>query len=495
MEINSLFNIVKKNFMIFGRSKISTTAIILAPFLIVLFATFAFNSSTLSGVIIATYSESYGDLTTEILNGFGEQNFTTTKSNSQEDCVEQVKLNKAQICVIFPKNLSVKGNAEEVIFHVDSSSINLAYTLIHEVESKITSKASDLGVALAQNLIDALQSARNALPSQKTEISSSINRLNKINAKATNNPSTNISLVIDSLNKADNLLEGIEDVSSAQSKIEEAIETLETIKSSNSQISSNLEEIKTQSEQTSATLSSIQIRLSNLINTINEIKVLEAEKIVSPIKTKIQSINENENHKEYLLPTILSIISLFGGVLLASTLVLKERKTKAYFRNFITPTKDFTFILGTYLTCLIILLVQFTLILAGIQWIIGIDILSSIGSISLILFISLTTFIFLGTMIGYMFKSEEATILGAVLISSVLMFLSNTILPIETIYGKFRTIAIFNPLVVSNSVLKQVVLFGINLSEIWVELGILGGFVIGFIVLTYISLKIAKRKL
>ncbi|MCK5149432.1 ABC transporter permease [Candidatus Pacearchaeota archaeon] len=497
MEIKSLFEIIKKNFVIFGRSKISAFAIILAPFLIVLFATFAFNSSGLSGVVVATYSDSYSDLTNNILTGFEEQNFAVNKLSSQNECIDYIKLNKAQICVIFPKDLSIEGSVEEVIFHVDHSRINLAYSLIHEVELKISSKASTLGVALAQNLIDALQSARDSLPLQKTEISESISQLKEINEKAGNSPATNISLIIEYLNEADSLLDDVEgeEAVDAQSEITTAIESLETIQNSNSQVSSNLKEIQIQSAETNAALRNININLDGLINTLNNINVLEAEKIVSPIKTKIKSINSSTNHNEYLLPTILSLISLFGGVLLSSTLVLRERKTKAYFRNFITPTKDVKFILGAYLTCLIILLVQFALVLAGIQWIVGIDVLSSIGSISLILFISLTLFIFLGMLIGYLFKSDEATILGAVLISAVLMFLSNTILPVETIYGNFRRIAMFNPLVVSNSILKKVILFGINLSEIWVELGILTGFVLGLGLLTYVSLKIAKRRL
>ena len=488
MGINSLFSIVDKDLKIFIRPKFPAFVIIMAPVLIILLAGFLFNSSGLSGVIVGVYSDSYTDLTEDILKEFEGQNFAINKFPSENDCIDSVKLSKAQICVIFPKDLSETGSSEDLVFHVDQSRINLAYILVNEVENKVSLKASSIGVVLAQDLINTLESAKNTLPKQKIEISDSITNLNQINEKSNEFSSSDIDDILEHLNYAKDLLNDSE----AEDDITSAIKLLKLVKV---QVSDDLNNIENQSEETILILQDVSSDLDFLINSINDLSVLEAEKIVSPIQTKVEPISIDSKNRDYLIPTILALIALFGGVLLASTIVLREKKTKAYFRNFITPTWDFTFILGSYLTCLIILSIQFLLIFAGIMWILKIPILTVLPNVALVLFVSLSVFIFLGMFIGYLFRSEETTIFAAVLIAAVLMFFSNTILPIETISSKFNQFAIFNPLVVSEIALKKVILFEFNVFVILPELYILGGFFLVFVILTYISRKATKRML
>jgi len=118
----------------------------------------AFNSSNISDVTISTYSDSYTNLTEEILLDF-EKNYTILRSNSVEECIDSVKLTNSQICIVFPNDLSSEGSEEDVVFHIDYSRINLAYNLLHEIEGKIDREASDLGAVLVQNLIDSLNKA------------------------------------------------------------------------------------------------------------------------------------------------------------------------------------------------------------------------------------------------------------------------------------------------------------------------------------------------
>src|SRR3989339_313679 len=356
MGIRSLLSIVGKDFRIFSRSPLSALVILLVPLFVILFMGYAFNSFALSGIIVGVYSESYTNLTQEILNGFEEQNLIINKFNSPDECINSIKSSKIQICIIFPNDLTAIG------------------------------------------------------------------RLNEINDDAQDIPSSSeIDSAITYLNDANNLLDSVND-SVAKKKIEDTIIILNSIKNSNAKITENIEDINTLSSQTKSSLQIVTINIDSLINDINQISVLEPEKIVSPIKTKIESINASSNNRDYLLPTILALIAMFGGILMSSTFVLKERKTKAFFRNFITPTWDFTLIFGSYLSCLIILTLQFILVFAGIEWILKVSLIDSILPVSLVLFLSLTLFIFMGMFIGYVFKSEETTIFASVLIAAGLMF-------------------------------------------------------------------------
>ena len=176
MGIRALGSIVGKDFKIFTRSRISSAIIILAPLLIILFAGTAFNSSKLTDVTVGVYSENYTQMTENILTDFS-QNYKIEKLNSLEDCINSVKLTKSQICVKFPGDLSQTGSLKNVTFYVDYSRINLAYTLIHQIETKISDEASDIGTVMAQDLITLLETTKTNLPEEKNQLSDSIEKL------------------------------------------------------------------------------------------------------------------------------------------------------------------------------------------------------------------------------------------------------------------------------------------------------------------------------
>ena len=489
--IRKLYSAINKNIKVLARSKFSLAAIIIVPFLVILLAGFAFNSSGLSGVNVGVYSEAYSDLSEDILTGLGE-NFTIVKFNSSQECVDSVKSSDSQICMIFPADLSEQGSTEEIVFHVDHSRINLAYTLIHEIKLKITAKASDLGISLAQDIINGLNSIKGSLPEQKSQISLSKNNLEDIKGRSKINLSlSDVENASYYLNSAYNLANS----STLKADLTKAIAALSLLNDTLLNASNTFTYIGTQNNVTILILDSILVSLEGSISKVRQTNVVEAESIVSPIKTRIEPISGDSTNKDYLIPTIISLIALFGGILLSSTFVLQERKSKAYFRKFLTPTGDFTFLLANYLTCLIILILQFALVLIGVQFILEMNLAGILPEIALILFVSFSAFIFIGMFFGYLFKSEETTIFAGVLISALLMFFSNVLLPIESISNNLKSAALFNPLVLCDSALKKVTLFGLDLSFIANELYFLAGFVVVFAALSYLGRKITKRML
>lgn len=492
MTVRALLSTIEKNFKILGRSKFSLVAIILVPFLVILLTGYAFNSSGLSGIKVGVYSASYSLVTEDILLSLKDSNFTASKYESNSSCIDSIKDGKTQICVIFPSDLSGQGSSEEIVFYVDYSRINLAYILIHEINSKVSIKSSDLGTSLAQDLINALNTVKELLPEQNMNLEISKNNLQTIIGKSENNLSKedleNLTNVLISVRESAN-------ESSIKSKINAALVVVNILNQSMLNVSDSFRYIKNQSEETEVILEEISGSSNILISGINKVNILEAEKISSPIKTRIESINTNTKNKDYFTPIIISLIALFGSILLSSTFILQERKSRAYFRRFITPTGDFVFLLGNYLTCLIILIAQFVLVFIGVLWILKISILAVLPEMILVLFLATSAFTFIGMLVGYLFKSEETTIFASVLIAALLMFFSNAILPIETISTNFKSAAIFNPLVACDTALKKVMLFGLNLSSILTEIYILVGFLVVFGVLSYLGRRITKRML
>lgn len=491
MKISSLFSLIGKNLKIFFRSKVSSLVVLLIPFLIVMFTGFAFNSSQLSNVQVGIYCESYNDFTNGIIGDFEQKGFASNRYSSIEDCVESVKYSDSQICVIFPANLNPDVTDEEIVFYVDYSRVNLADNLVNEVQGSLLVKTTNISEGMAQDLINSLENVKNVLPNTKIKVNEVLNDANK-------NRNIDLDTSVDDISLAIAELEDIKDDIDAnetrlRSDVEEVLVKLREIEEDETELTSNLNSLSEGQNEIVLGLGETVADLDGIILSLNTRKNIGADNIASPVKTKIEPINIDHNNKDYITPIMLSLIVLFGAILLASTFVLKEKKTKAFFRNFMTPTKNVTFLLSTYFTCLAIISVQFLLVFVGMKYILKIDIIPILAPLVVILIAAILVFISIGIFIGYLFRSDETIIFSSMIVAALFMFFSNVILPLENISGGLMKILKFNPLVVSNLALKKIILFGFGFSAILNELLVLAGFVVVFFVLNIVFRKFTQR--
>ena len=192
---------------------------------------------------------------------------------------------------------------------------------------------------------------------------------------------------------------------------------------------------------------------------------------------------------------MVALVIMFVSLLLSSTIVIREKRTRAYFRNFITPTNNFTFIMGTFMTILVILVVQLLIVFGQGLFVQKLQIASSVFNVLFILFITATTFILFGMFIGQAFQSEETVTLASMSTAALFLFISNTIFPIETIPVQLKWLALFNPFVIADSLLKKLLLFNASLGSLLTELYLLIAYIILLTTLVYLTRELNKRKL
>src|SRR3989338_4820130 len=101
-----IFYIMLKNYKILIRSKVSALIFFFGPLLIIFLVSLGFNTSTLYGINVATYSESYSPLSETIISNLSESQFNLLKTKSELECIDNVKFNDFQACVIFPKDMT-----------------------------------------------------------------------------------------------------------------------------------------------------------------------------------------------------------------------------------------------------------------------------------------------------------------------------------------------------------------------------------------------------
>lgn len=223
----------------------------------------------------------------------------------------------------------------------------------------------------------------------------------------------------------------------------------------------------------------LQKSLTEVDNVIRAIQITDPEAIVQPVKTSITPVVAERSYLNYLFPTLIALVLLFTALLLAPTLILFERNAAAYFRNFMTPTSDAVFLGSVFVTTALLLVVQLLIILA-IAAIFFTQILHAAvyAALVLVLFIALCTFI--GMTIGYLFSSETTAMLASIAVGSVMLFISDIIIPLESMPAIIMQLAQFNPLVIGSDLLRRTLLFNATFGEI-------SGSLFMFLLLTLLS--------
>ncbi len=496
-----LFNIIKKNFKLIIRSKSSSLVVLLGPLIIIALVGTAYNTSNIYDIRIGAYSESYSELADSLLDALGGQQFSVVKFDNEEQCITSIKSSEVHVCVIIPKDLTI-DTSEAINFHVDQSRVNLVWIVIDALSSKVKSKSSELSLQLTSAMLNTLGNAQVQISEKEkileTLISSNEGSLTKVTEVSTslNNINTDLVSAID-LGKISQKLDEVISVNNLSSSMFDPVKaTITNIKNNTEQLGTSLtslkadvggkiEEVKGSLDTNKNNINEIKSSLSGLKTNIESVTGTSAENVVTPIKTQITPIVAEKTHLNFLFPTLVILVVMLIGLLLSSGLVVKEKTSSAFFRNYITPTNDGIFILGHFLTNFIILTIQLVVVL-GVASIFFKGALSSVILLSaIVLLFIISVFILLGMAIGYLFKTEETSVLATISVASLLLFFSSTILPLETLPSYLKQIALYNPFVISEDILKKVMLFKVEFVSILDPLLILVTYIILLLIIVY----------
>jgi len=500
MMEGSLGPIISKNFKILWRSKISAIAIVIIPLIVVLLVGIAFSSSSFSSIQVGAYSGDYNNLSQSSLNTIQEKGYDIKKYSSEQLCEKSVKDGETKICIVFPANLSIDTN-ESIKIYADKSRTDIAYYLINSIQSQISKEASGVGQLEIQKLISVLNEAKQTISSQKENISELNDELSSLEESASAISSQDFDAT-SLLNNIEDVNESVEDSGLNGTALEDVQDELEDVKrnaldvnDSFNVLSQNSGDLSEEISETKESLEEVEEKLNTLAEKLNSTEIAEAEKIVNPLNTEIKPLKPNSSNWEYLFPKFIFVVILFCGIILASALVVRERKTGALFRNSIASTNDFTFIMGIFITCLIILFLQLSIVLTGVHFIIGTSLNTMVGELALAILVSSSIFIFLGMLIGYAFKSEETTMIVSISLIALFLFFSNAIFPIEAISGNLKNVIQYNPAAISNTLFRKIILFKYTIASVVNEFLILAGSLVVSLFLTLFVKKMSRRRI
>ncbi len=450
-------------------------------------------------MVLDTMAETIGGKSQEL-----SLNLTTVLLDTIASTKKEVTDRKSTILTLTTKNdesgkkvAETKSRLDELDFTTELSSA--AVTDLTSKKNEITSKTNDLEDAAD----DAIDEAKGIISDIEDEIEgSSLLQAEKDSILAMlNSSSAELGDIEEELETAKNgtsvkLAELNTAITSVSSGIEDAREKLESAAAAKSSSVASLSDAKKLIDEALQSIAQLQSSFNTIEGKISSITVTDASNIVNPVTTTIKPVASEGTHLNYIFPILIVIVIMFTGVLLSTTLIMIEKKTTAYFRNFISPAKDITFILSTFITCFLLLLVQVIIIIGLSAAFFGTQIFSTMPKTIPVLLMCMSFFTLAGMLIGYLFNSEETATLGAISLGSVFLFISDVILPLESMSAKLLEIAQYNPFVVGSSLLRKTIIHNLPFSSIEMEFLHFGLYCIGlFIVVVFVQSLTKKHYL
>lgn len=446
--------------------------------------------------------------------------------------------------------------SKEVVFYVDQSRANFVYAIIDTVSQKVDFASNQLSFQMTNDLLSALafsQKSNNenigkiiSLKASLDQLSSTLTtvkgKLDKMDLSSANIDTKKLSADIDAVSTSvdtlrtkgmdvvdagyafvseigdknisgifeDELDLGKTDINKTHNTTKKLVvslsNSLSTLDKDITALNARLKAAKETTNTSSKDLTNVQSALTKAkadadaikssiekVNTqINSLKITSAESIVNPITTRVEPISTKSNNLNFIFPYLVILIIVFISIMLSSTIIIIEKTSKAYFRNFTTPTKDFTFILSVFLTSFLVILIQLVFVLILAYYFLNTTIVTNVGFTLLTLFASIVLFTFLGMLIGYLFNSQEAVTMAAISVGSILLFLSNLVLPLETMSQAIQNIARYNPYVIASELLKKITLFSSEWNAIEYDFLLMLAFIVVFFLLTILVQRMSK---
>lgn len=524
----NIFELIIKDFRILFRNRSSTFIFILGPLLVVLMLGFAFNTADIYGLKLASYSAAYNDMSDSLLGKLSSQ-FAIIKTASEQSCIDGVKLSDWHVCLVFPQDFSVNQN-NNIDFYVNPTKMNLVYIITNMISAKVTEEKTEISREMVEQLIQKLQNINDEVAKSENitiKVKASIDTLktDTVNLKsqfaeldfsfkeedfAVKIISENISGIKNQTKiigkSMDNVTgEGTTAIVAAYRQINSDVAVLEKAVTNLSKAVG-----KTKSKLNAAAIvketssNDFTTAITNLNNALAEIVQLEASisimkeqaefgidagRIVKPISTSIKEVTTEKRYIGFIFPVLIVLLLMFGGIFLGSSLVISEKSSRAYFRNLILPVRRITFITASYITTMIVLMLEVTIIF-GIVYAFTRTIVSP--ELLLEIFLIGSVFVFLGLFIGYFSRTAEISMLISIALVSLLLFFSNLILPIEAI-AYLREVALYNPFTIAASIVKENMLLGIGMKFQAKYLAILFGYLAIAFMASMLAQQLSKK--
>lgn len=191
---------------------------------------------------------------------------------------------------------------------------------------------------------------------------------------------------------------------------------------------------------------------------------------LSTIQVQIYKIYGNIEYIDFLVPAVLGMTIMMSCVNGMGSSIAGERETGELSRLFMTPTSVKTVIAGKIASKVLIEIIRALLLLIFAILLFGVTVKGGFISTFIIMFLGALCFVGLGVMISAKAATQEDYMQLTMPITMPLMFISGVFYPVETMPWIIQKIAYLSPLTYLGDAMRNVMLKGMTLLQVWPQI-------------------------
>lgn len=479
-------NIVKRNLQISLNMKGSSVILILAPLLLIALIGIALQDTSLKNVQAGIYSETNFDdeLSQSIKEKINENSIKTIENKNLETCKQNVKNGDTELCIELkePHKNEIGQQNQNIILHVDFSKQRTVWTIIGKVQGIIESeseKERDILINdVKKNSKDALteiekqeeelEKIKNRIISIKTETLPQLNQKIEGISKTQQEIRNKLFEIETTLNSLESYLLQIGGQTTHINSIQSTIDDIRILTySQTTSLNSNTKEIENEINKILNEIENLENSMSETKKRLKDVNEMDFDSIMNPIKTSYKSVLDSQKGEiskdlkflDYLFPSFLVFFILFNSIIFSASIRLRERKSNAHLRNSLSKYKSRHFIIGDFITSVLLISLQSLAILFIASFFLNVNLLTNTTSLLLIVISSVSLFTIIGLTIGSIFDSQESVIISSISLSLLLFIFSSIVTPTETLPASIASIVTLMPLTLFETKMRICMIF------------------------------------
>ena len=206
------------------------------------------------------------------------------------------------------------------------------------------------------------------------------------------------------------------------------------------------------------------------------------------IKESYQYGDKNTGFFARMIPILIDFVVFFFVFLISGMALLKERTSGTLERLLATPVKRSEIVYGYMLSYGIIAIFQTAVVVLAAIWLLDVEVVGSILNVIIVNVVLALVALAFGILLSTLAKSEFQMMQFIPLVIMPQLFFSG-IIPLSSMGEWAPTVGKFLPLTYSGDAISQIILYGHNLGDILLNLGVLMIFLIILTILNIVGLR------
>ncbi|MHB0885769.1 MAG: ABC transporter permease [Bacillota bacterium] len=192
---------------------------------------------------------------------------------------------------------------------------------------------------------------------------------------------------------------------------------------------------------------------------------------------------------DIMAPAFIAFFAFFFVFLLTSVSFLRERTQGTMVRLFASPMRPAEMVLGYTIGFTLFALVQSAIVLLFVISALKIHYVGSVAAVFLIEAVLTIGSVNLGIFLSTYAKNELQVVQFIPLVIVPQVILSGFLFPLEDMTPALRFLGQLMPLTYANRAMKDIMVKGMGLADVWPSLAVLGGFVVFFTILGSVAAR------